>query len=827
MAIEQFDDDVKPSKENIKKQKSSTPLLDNFGKDLTRMAEEGKLEPVIGREDEIERVIQILSRKKKNNPVLIGEPGCVLPNTIITIKQSFFKNPHKIIKEIKIIELFEIISNGFEGRIDILTNKGFEKIGDLYKKSRKKCFRIELENKMYLEASEDHLVQVKAKSSIKSEYLDGNFFIRLKNINIGDYVCTKDGDSKVLSISNIGVHDTYDLEVLSDSHIYESNGIFSHNTGKTAIVEGLAKKIIEKKTSVVLHGKRLVTLDLSLIVAGTKYRGQFEERMKAIMDEIEDNPDVILFIDELHTIIGAGNSMGALDVSNMIKPALARGLMQVIGATTIEEYKKSIEKDGAMERRFQKILVPEPSIEETKLILKQIKNIYEDFHNVTFDDETIDAAVDFADRFITNRFQPDKSIDIIDEAGARAHLDNIIIPKELEGLEKQLIELKNEKNKVVKGQEYEKAAKIRDKEKELVPKIEEFKLRWKEEQKLHKIPITVDIIAKVVGKMTGIPVTKIGQDEWTKLLKMEEELKKRVIGQDDAVTKVSQVIQRSRTGLSNPRKPLGNFLFLGNSGVGKTELAKALAEYLFNDESALIKLDMSEYMEPHSVSKLIGSPPGYVQSEEGGQLTEKVRNKPYSVVLFDEIEKAHPLVTNILLQLLDEGKLTDGLGKEINFKNTIIIMTSNAGTKELGESSPLGFNKSSVKSDVHTKSIIDKALGKVFRKETLNRIDEQIIFNTLSKENISKITDLHLDNFLNTVRNIGFKPKATKTLRDFIAEEGYSEDFGVRPVHRAITTYVQNVIAKAMLEKKIKSGDSFTLDYVKEEVVIIKNKEKN
>lgn len=663
-----FEDESKPSSKEGKKNRTATPLLDNFGKDLTRMAEEGKLENVIGREEEIERVIQILSRKKKNNPVLIGEPG----------------------------------------------------------------------------------------------------------------------------------------------------------VGKTTIVEGLAKKIIEKKTSVVLHGKRVVTLDLSMIVAGTKYRGQFEERMKAIMEEIEMNPDVILFIDELHTIIGAGNSVGALDVSNMIKPALARGLMQVIGATTIDEYKKSIEKDGAMERRFQKVLVVEPSKDETKEIIKQIKNIYEDFHNVIYSDEAIDAAVDFADRFITNRFQPDKSIDIIDEAGARAHLDNIFIPKELEVLEKQLIELKNEKNKVVKGQEYEKAAKIRDKEKELIPKIEEFKKTWKEEQKLHKIPITIDIIAKVVAKMTGIPVTKVSEDEWSRLLKMDVELKNRVVGQDKAVEKVSQAIQRNRTGLSNPKKPIASFLFLGTTGVGKTELCKALAEYLFNDEGALIRIDMSEYMEPHSVAKLIGAPPGYVGYEEGGQLTEKVRNRPYCVVLFDEIEKAHPLVTNILLQLLDEGKLTDGNGKEINFKNTIIIMTSNAGTQELSENKQLGFNKGSVSDELHTKSIIDKALGKIFKKETLNRIDEQIIFNKLSKEDIVKITEIHLENFLNLVRENGYKVKYTKALKDFIAEEGYSEEFGVRPIHRAITTYIQNTITRAILEKKIQHGDSFTIDYVKNEVVIKK-----
>ncbi len=671
MAVD-FEDDAKPSSKENKKMRSNTPLLDNFGKDLTKMAEEGKLETVIGRDNEIDRLIQVLSRKKKNNPVLIGEPG----------------------------------------------------------------------------------------------------------------------------------------------------------VGKTSIIEGLAKKIIEKKTSVVLHNKRLVTLDLSLIVAGTKYRGQFEERMKAIMDEIESNPDVILFIDELHTIIGAGNSIGSLDVSNMIKPALARGLMQIIGATTIDEYKKSIEKDGAMERRFQKIMVPEPSKEETREILKQIRVIYEDYHNVKFSDETIDTAVDFADRFITNRFQPDKSIDIIDEAGARAHLDNIFIPKELENLEKQLIDLKNEKNKVVKGQEYEKAAKIRDKEQELIPKIEEFKRLWKEEQKKNKIPVTTEIIAKVVSKMTGIPVTKVSEDEWSKLLKMDSELKKRVVGQDAAVEKVAQAIQRNRTGLNNPKRPIASFLFLGTTGVGKTELSKALAEYLFNDDSSLIRIDMSEYMEPHSVAKLIGAPPGYVGYEEGGQLTEKVRNRPYSVVLFDEIEKAHPLVTNILLQILDEGKLTDGNGKEINFKNTIIIMTSNAGTQELSENKPLGFNKSDISSELHTKTIIDKALGKIFKKETLNRIDEQIIFNKLTKDDIIKITEIHLDNFLKIVKQNGYKVKYTKSLKEFIAVEGYSEDFGVRPIHRAITTYVQNSVSKAILEKKIQPGDSFVIDFIKSEVIVKKQNEK-
>ncbi len=667
MSTDFDDENPKPSKEN-KRTKSSTPLLDTFGKDLTKMAEEGKLEKVVGREEEIERVIQILSRKKKNNPVLIGEPG----------------------------------------------------------------------------------------------------------------------------------------------------------VGKTAVVEGLALKIIEKKTSVVLHNKRLFTLDLSLIVAGTKYRGQFEERMKAIMEEVESNLDVILFIDELHTIIGAGNAAGSLDASNMIKPALARGLMQIIGATTIEEYKKSIEKDGAMERRFQKVFISEPSVHETKEILKQIKGIYEDFHNVTYSEEAINMAVDWADRFLTNRFQPDKSIDIIDESGARAHLDNIFIPKELEDMEKALVDIKNEKNKVIKSQEYEKAAKMRDKEKELIPKIEEYKKFWLEKRKENRTPVDIDIVAKVISKMTGIPVTKINENEWDKLLKMEDELRRRVIGQDEAIHKVAEAIQRSRTGLNNPKKPIASFLFLGTTGIGKTELCKALAEYLFNDEQALIRVDMSEYMESHSVSKLIGSPPGYVGYDEGGQLTEKVRNRPYSVVLLDEIEKAHPLVTNILLQMLDEGKLTDGNGKEINFKNTIIIMTSNAGTQELSDNKQLGFTKGSDKNEEHTRAIIDKALSKIFRKETINRIDEKVIFRHLSKEDISKITEIHIENFLKTVREIGYKVKVTKAVKEFIAEEGYSEEFGVRPIHRAITSYIQNSVTRAILEKKIAPGDSFIIDCLKNEIVIKK-----
>lgn len=664
-------EDSKSGQPELRKgNKSTTPAIDAFGKDLTKMAEDGLLEKVIGREIEIDRVIQILSRKKKNNPVLVGEPG----------------------------------------------------------------------------------------------------------------------------------------------------------VGKSSIIEGLAKKIVEKKVSVVLHNKRIVTLDLASVIAGTKYRGQFEERMKAIMDEIEKNPDVIIFIDELHTIIGAGNSAGSLDVSNMIKPALSRGNMQIIGATTIDEYKKSIEKDGAMERRFQKVIIDPPSKEETIEILQQIKEIYEDFHGVSYSDLAINAAVDLSDRYITSRFQPDKAIDIIDEVGARMHIDNIKLPVEIEDLEKKLVKLRQDKNDVIKSQRYEVAAKLRDKEKEAIEQIKELKAKWNEDQKKNRIPVNEDDIARIVSKMVGIPVTKITEDENSRLLNMEQELKQRIVGQDEALAKVCAAIQRNRVGISNPKRPIASFLFLGPTGVGKTETAKALAEFMFNSEDALIKIDMSEYMEAFNIQKLIGSPPGFVGYEEGGQLTEKVRTHPYSIVLFDEIEKAHPNVTNILLQLLDEGKLTDGQGTVVNFKNTVIIMTSNLGTQELAENKPVGFGNSNVKNELHNIGIITKALGKVFKKETLNRIDEQIIFKQISKKEILNITEIHLNNFFKQMRGLGYKVKGTAALKEFISEEGFSEEFGVRPIHRAIITYVQNFISKEILEKRIKLGDTFTVDYnpTKKEVFIKK-----
>jgi ATP-dependent Clp protease ATP-binding subunit ClpC len=674
MAIEDLDDSklLFPSDgNNNKKNRSNTPLLDNFGKDITKLAASGKIEPAVGRENEVDRIIQILSRKKKNNPVLVGQPG----------------------------------------------------------------------------------------------------------------------------------------------------------VGKTAIVESLANKIVDKKVSVVLHDKRIVSLDISLIVAGTKYRGQFEERMKAIMDEIENNPNIILFIDELHTIIGAGNSAGSLDVSNIIKPALARGTMQIIGATTIEEYKKSIEKDGAMERRFQKVMIEEPSIEETKTILNNIKGIYEDFHNVTFDAEAITSAVDYSVRYITNRFLPDKAIDIIDEAGARLHLDNLHLPVELEVLENKLNDLKNEKNEVIKSQKYEQAAKIRDKERDLIKEIEIFKYNWQNQQKTKRVPVTEHDIARVVSKMIGIPVTQITESEGVRLMKMGEELKKRVIGQDEAIEKISESIQRSRSGLSNPKKPIASFLFLGSTGIGKTELCKALSEYLFNDEDSLIRIDMSEYMEPHSVSKLIGAPPGYVGHGDGGQLTEKVRNKPYSVVLFDEIEKGHKDVINILLQLLDEGKLTDGDGVEINFKNTVVIMTSNIGTQEITENKPVGFNSDLLKNNLENQRIIEKALKKHFRPELLNRIDDVVIFQKLTQDNVLDIVKIHLRNFEKNVISQGINVEFTDKMIDFIGEEGYSDEYGARPILRVITKFVETPLSKELLLKKIIKGDDIIIDFDKEKGTLISKRE--
>ncbi len=635
--------------------KSRTPVLDNFGRDITRLAEEDKLDPIIGRENEIERVSQILSRRKKNNPILIGEPG----------------------------------------------------------------------------------------------------------------------------------------------------------VGKTAIVEGLALRIIQRKVSRTLFNKRIVMLDLAALVAGTKYRGQFEERMKAIMNELEKSRDVILFIDEIHTIVGAGGATGSLDASNIFKPALARGELQCIGASTLDEYRQYIEKDGALDRRFQKVMVDPPSPEEAIHILHNIQAKYEDFHNVTYSDEAIKACVKLSDRYVSDRFLPDKAIDVMDEVGARVHLKNIHVPKHIEDLEKQIEELKELKNQAVKNQQYEKAADLRDKESKLSRQLEFAKVQWEEESKTRRYPVTEDDIAEVVSMMTGIPVKRVAQSESKKLVNMEQDLQGVIIGQNEAITKVVKAIQRNRVGLKDPSKPIGSFIFLGPTGVGKTELAKALARYLFDSEDALIRIDMSEYMEKFTVSRLIGAPPGYVGYEEGGQLTEKVRRKPYSVILLDEIEKAHPDVYNILLQVLDDGQLTDSLGRKVDFKNSLIIMTSNIGVRQLKDfGQGVGFSTKArlEAAEEHSKGVIQNALKRTFSPEFLNRIDDVVIFNSLGQEEIFRIIDITLKDVHKRLDGMGYKLILNEEAKQFLAEKGFDPQFGARPLHRAIQKYLEDPLAEYILNENLAEG---------------------
>ena len=643
-------------------EKSKTPVLDNFGRDLTQLAEENKLDPIVGREKEIERVAQILSRRKKNNPILIGEPG----------------------------------------------------------------------------------------------------------------------------------------------------------VGKTAIAEGLALRIIQKKVSRVLFGKRVVTLDLASLVAGTKYRGQFEERMKAVMNELEKSPEVILFIDELHTIVGAGGASGSLDASNMFKPALARGDIQCIGATTLDEYRQYIEKDGALARRFQVVMVDPTTPEETLQILDNIKSKYEEHHHVDYADEAIDACVKLSDRYISDRFLPDKAIDVMDEAGARVHINNINVPDNILKLEEAIENVKMEKSKVVKSQKYEEAAQLRDKEKKLIEQLELAKARWEQETKNQRYAVTEENVAEVIAMMTGIPTKRIAQNESAKLLGMGELLEKSVIGQNEAIKKLVKAIQRTRVGLKDPKKPIGSFVFLGPTGVGKTELAKVLATYLFDKEDALVRIDMSEYMEKFSVSRLVGAPPGYVGYEEGGQLTEKVRRKPYSVVLLDEIEKAHPDIFNILLQVLDDGVLTDGLGRKVDFRNTIIIMTSNIGVRDLKDfGMGIGFATQSKKDNESEimKTTIQNALRKTFSPEFLNRLDDVIIFNSLEREHIHKIIDITLKKLFVRITNLGYKVELTKKAKDFLAEKGYDPQYGARPLNRAIQKYLEDPVAEEILKGEIKEGETLVADH--------------
>ncbi|MGZ4118439.1 MAG: ATP-dependent Clp protease ATP-binding subunit, partial [Bacteroidia bacterium] len=569
----------------------------------------------------------------------------------------------------------------------------------------------------------------------------------------------------------------------------------------------------------VLFGKRVVTLDLASLVAGTKYRGQFEERMKAVMNELEKSPDVILFIDEIHTIIGAGGASGSLDASNMFKPALARGEIQCIGATTLDEYRQYIEKDGALERRFQKVIVEPATQEETIQILNNIKSKYEDHHNVTYTDEAIKACVALTARYITDRHLPDKAIDALDESGSRVHITNINVPKNIVEIEKKLEDIKEEKNKVVRSQKYEEAARLRDTERTLLEQLDAAKKTWEEESKTHREMVTEDNVAEVVAMMTGVPVQRIAQNEGDKLVKMAELLQGKVIGQDEAVKKVVKAIQRNRAGLKDPNKPIGSFIFLGPTGVGKTQLAKILSKYLFDNDDALIRIDMSEYMEKFAVSRLVGAPPGYVGYEEGGQLTEKVRRRPYAVILLDEIEKAHPDVFNLLLQALDDGMMTDSLGRKIDFKNTIIIMTSNIGARQLKDfGQGVGFSTAAKKEveDEHSKGVIEGALKKAFAPEFLNRIDDVVMFNSLTRDDIHKIIDIELNSLYGRIHGLGYQIKVSDEAKDFISDKGYDVQFGARPLKRAIQKYLEDPLAEEIIKSNLSEGDVIDVDFDKE-----------
>ena len=660
------------SKSTAKKgQKSKTPVLDNFGRDLTELAEQDKLDPVVGREKEIERVSQILSRRKKNNPLLIGEPG----------------------------------------------------------------------------------------------------------------------------------------------------------VGKSAIAEGLALRIVQKKVSRILYNKRVITLDLASLVAGTKYRGQFEERMKAVMNELEKNKDVILFIDEIHTIVGAGGATGSLDASNMFKPALARGEVQCIGATTLDEYRQYIEKDGALERRFQKVIVAPTSIDETIEILKNIRERYEDHHNVSYTDEAIEACVSLTNRYISDRFLPDKAIDALDEAGSRVHIINMNVPKQILELEQKLEDTRALKNEVVKKQKYEEAAKLRDDEKRVEKALADAQLAWEENSKLHRETVTAENVADVVSMMSGIPVAKIAQAESSKLAQLPAIISSKIIGQSDAVHKVAKAIQRNRAGLKDPNKPIGSFIFLGQTGVGKTQLAKVLAIELFDSEDALIRIDMSEYMEKFAVSRLVGAPPGYVGYEEGGQLTEKVRRKPYAVILFDEIEKAHPDIFNMLLQVLDDGFLTDSLGRKVDFRNTIIIMTSNIGARQIKDfGQGVGFGTAAKKAQEHdyTKGVIEKALKKAFAPEFLNRIDDVVVFNALEREDIDQIIQIELKKVVGRIEALGYHITLSDAAKTFLAEKVFDKQYGARPLKRAIQKYIEDTLAEEIVNSRLSEGDTIELDLSedKEQLVV-------
>jgi ATP-dependent Clp protease ATP-binding subunit ClpC len=731
--------------------------------------------------------------------------------------------------KIKIKDFFDLVkSEG--GSYKIKTPSGYKLIGNLYEKLNKNCVKIVLSNGFELSGSDTHLVGVDKNSlNPTTIFENGSYWVSLGNITEGELVwCENNELVEVVSYEEIGVHTTYDLEVLDGERKYISNGIVSHNCGKTAIVEGLAIKIYNGDCPRNLQDKRIVSLDMTSIVAGTKYRGQFEERMKVIIEELQNSPNIIVFIDEIHTIIGAGNSSGSLDASNIFKPALARGEIQCVGATTLDEYRKNFEKDGALERRFQKVIVDPASKEETFEILKNAKEKYETFHKVKYTDEVLSLCVDLADRYITDREFPDKAFDILDEVGARNQVE-IKVPEIIDQLKKEANDIKQEKMNVVKKQDYELAANLRDKEKKVIDKLAEEKRSFEQELQNSKKEVTIDLVFEVVSNMTKIPITKLNTNETKSLANLETNIGSRIIGQESAVLKIAKAIRRNRLGIKDPNKPIGSFIFLGPTGVGKTYLAKQLANEVFGSEDSLIRIDMSEYQEKHSISKLIGTTAGYVGYDDGGYLTEKVKNKPYSVVLFDEIEKAHKDIFTIFLQIFDDGYVVDGQGRKINFKNTLIILTSNLGIKKLQEfGTGIGFktNTNSYIEEEKRKDVLKKELLKFFSPEFLNRIDDTVVFNSLKPEDINKITKIELDRLINRLEKINYHVSYSDELIDFLSEAGFDETYGARPLKRAIQDKIEDYISEEVLNGNMLEGKSYVINVVEKNIKIIERKTK-
>ncbi len=727
------------------------------------------------------------------------------------------------VSKIRIVDLFNHIQEK-GGTFEIMTPDGFKKIGDVYKKTNKKIWELQLTNGKNLVGSEDHLVlldtTLNSDSQINEniEILDGDTWVRLKNIQETDWVKTTEGSIQVKSCTFQDIDVTYDLEVLTKEHSYISNEIISHNTGKSSIAEGIALRIVQRKCSRNLFGKRICTLDLASMVAGTKYRGQFEERIKAVLSELEKNPDTIVFIDEIHTIIGAGGASGSLDAANIIKPALARGEIQIIGATTLEEYRKHIEKDGALERRFQKVTVDPSTEEETLQILHNIKDRYEAHHNVLYSDAAIEACVKLTSRYLPDRFLPDKALDALDEAGSRVQISEVVVPKEITDIEEKISEIKDKKTQVVRNQKYEEAAKLRDVEKQLLQNLDDARLKWEEDQKENKKVVSEDIVAEVVSMMSNIPLQKVGENENQRLSKMYESLAGKVIGQDEAVKKIVKAIQRGRVGMKDPNKPILTSMMLGSSGVGKTELAKQLAKYLFDSEESLLRLDMSEYMEKIAITKISGAAPGYVGFDDATFL-DRVRRKPYSVILLDEIEKAHPEIFNLFLQVFDDGHMTDSHGRSVSFKNCVILMTSNVGVKVLKDfGTGVGFattNKSQRQED-EVKSVLERELKKKFAPEFINRIDEIIYFKDLGKEEILKIVDLELNKTIGRAKQLGFDIIVDEIMKDHLFEVGYDPQYGARPLKRALQKWIDDPVTEFIIENNPPAGTEMTITYNKE-----------